>query len=765
VQGVGFRPFVHRLARRFRLTGYVANDSAGAVIEVEGPAARVERFVHALRTELPPLAHVAALERSVRPARGDPSFRIRRSRRRSAPRAEVTPDAATCADCLRELSDPADRRCGHPFVNCTNCGPRYSIIHSIPYDRPATTMAGFEMCAACRREYRDPADRRFHAQPIACPQCGPRLRLVDALGGALAGDPVESVAALLGEGKIVAVKGIGGYHLACDARSARAVRRLRTRKLRDGKPLALMVRDVDAARRICRLSDAEVEALASPAAPIVLARKRRGARLARSVAPACADFGVMLPNAPVHHLLFAAGAGPLVMTSANLSGEPLTYQDDAALRDLCDVADAFLVHDRPIERPIDDSVVFACGGAVTPLRRARGYVPAPIRIGAAVRPAANGCNDVILAVGAELKSTACLLSGGEALVSEHLGDLTHPSAYRHFRGAIERLAALFALRPTLVAHDLHPQYLSTAYAAERALPRVAVQHHHAHIASVMAECGEDGPLVGVACDGAGYGVDGAVWGCELLRCAGGEFERVGQLEYFPLIGGDAAAVQTWRPALAMLRAAYGAGWMRHVASLAPGVWERLVCAAGGALPTIEKQIVARVNCPPTSSLGRVFDGVAFLLGLCERNRHEAQAAMALEAAALEAASVAPLAAEIEIRDARIVLSPRGIIDALLRGVSEGVPRGRLAAMFHEGVTDLLAAGAVRACADAGVRVVALSGGCFANRLLLAGLTARLESAGLRVLRNRLVPPGDGGVSLGQAYVALWRGRGKAASGG
>jgi hydrogenase maturation protein HypF len=629
VQGVGFRPHVYREARASGLTGFVANDSRGAVIEVEGPRVRIERFVDSLLLSLPPLAVVRDSRRVDRPPLGETTFRIERSRPDDSARTDVTPDAATCQDCLRELFDPDDRRGRYPFINCTNCGPRYSIIRDVPYDRPATTMAGFAMCADCLREYENPADRRFHAQPIACPECGPQVRLLDRRGRGISGDPIADAARLIARGAIVAVKGIGGYHLACRADDDAVVGMLRRRKLRDGKPLAVMVPDLAAAERLCRLTPTERAALTSAAAPIVLAEKRGGASIAEGVANRCASFGLVLPHSPLHHLLFSQGLGPLVMTSANRSGEPLTYRDDDARRELGDVADAFLAHDREIIRPLDDSVVFAFRDAIVPIRRARGYVPRPIL----VRRPSGSPAPAILAVGGELKSTFCLLAGERAVVSEHLGDLNGPEAFRHYVGAVDRARQLFALDPEIAVHDLHPDYMTTHYARSLELPTLVVQHHHAHIASLMAECDQPGPIIGLACDGTGHGTDGAVWGGEILRCERGGFERVGHIEYFPLVGGDLAAIETWRPAAALLRAAYGPGWGEALRARAGELWSRFEGAHGFDPSLFETQIRRRVNCPDTSSLGRVFDAVAFMLGLCRRNRHEAEAGMALEAGA------------------------------------------------------------------------------------------------------------------------------------
>jgi hydrogenase maturation protein HypF len=739
---VGFRPFVYRLATEMGLGGTVANNSNGAVIEIEGPFERVEAFAEELIRQLPPLAHVSDMRHHEIATRGETTFRIEGSQRDAERRPVVTPDATTCRNCLSELFNPADRRYRYPFINCTNCGPRYSIICTVPYDRPATTMAEFEFCDPCRREYEDPTDRRFHAQPNACPVCGPQLRLQRPDSSSIDGDPIMQAARLLSEGGILAVKGIGGYHLACRADRQDVVESLRARKLRDGKPLAVMVPDIESAQRICRLTQVDVEALQSPAAPIVLAPKNDGHDLADAVAPQCRDFGVFLPYAPVHHLLFAEGLGPLVMTSANLAGQPLTYEDDDALETLGDVADAFLMHNRRIFRPIDDSVVLTFRKAVTPIRRARGYAPRPIRLDASLCHA-RSAETKILAVGGELKSTVCLYHNGEATLSEHLGDLTNADAYRNFIGAIDRLKELYEFSPDIVAYDLHPQYLSTSYARQLGLPAVAVQHHYAHILSLMAEWGEAGPIVGLACDGVGYGSDGAAWGCEVLRCTLSDFERLGHLDYFPLVGGNAAAIETWRPAAALLRQALPEAWRERFATLPDEVLEQF-----------DRQVAGRLNAPDTSSLGRVFDAVSFLLGLCERNRHEAEAAIALEAVATEERAQ-PYSYEVAEQDGRIKLSVLPAIADIAKAVERGEPASRVSSRFHETIAAMLADAGAIACEMSGVDTVGLSGGCFANRVLLMRLVELLEARKLRVLYHREVPCGDGGIALGQAVAAAW----------
>ena len=795
VQGVGFRPYVYRLAMTHALAGFVANNSNGAMIEVEGTATTLDAFERDLVGQLPPLARITELSRRELPPTGEIGFHIRTSEDDATRRPEVTPDAATCADCLRELFDPADRRYRYPFINCTNCGPRYSIIRSVPYDRPQTTMSVFPMCPPCAAEYADPADRRFHAQPNACPVCGPQLELVtkkeikggDAShhvptfppshiptpSGGTAVSAVSQAAQMLKAGAILAVKGIGGYHLACRADREDVVQRLRQRKLRDGKPLAVMAPDLATARRLCRLTPADDAALTSPAAPIVLAPQADGHGLAASIAPGCTDYGVMLPYAPLHHLLFAEGLGPLVMTSANLAGQPLTYRDEAALAELADVADAFLMHNREIFRPIDDSVVFTFRDEVVPIRRARGYAPRPIHLqlplsAASSAPIQNPKSKIqnrILAVGGELKATVCLLAGGEAIVSEHLGDLSHPQAYRHFVEAIDRLKELCAFEPDAVACDLHPRYLSTTYAERLGLPIIRVQHHHAHIASVMAEWGETGSVVGLSCDGTGYGPDGAVWGCEVLLCERGNYRRLGHLDYFPLLGGDAAAIETWRPAAAMLHSAYGPAWPeKGDILLFPPAPDAPPVPKSRTSPLFEQALASHANAPPTSSLGRLFDAVSCLLGLCSRNRHEAEAAMALEAAASSQPAISePLIYEVTELPEGLRLSAALTIRNIVELRERGQPVSRIAARFHETVARLLADAARLACERHKVRCVALSGGCFANRRLLHRLVDLLDAQDVRVLYHRHLPCGDGGLSLGQATAAMWRLAGDSAS--
>jgi len=748
VQGVGFRPHAYRLASDLALTGRVGNDAAGATIEVQGPAAAVARFAERLAAELPPLAEVRRCRReSVPPEPGEEGFRIVASSGGELIDAQVTVDTATCADCLAELNDPADPRHRYPFINCTNCGPRYSIVTRIPYDRPNTTMAGFALCPRCAGQYADPADRRFHAQPIACPACGPRCRLTDPAGRPVpCDDAIAEAAARLVAGRIVAVKGLGGFHLACRADDDHVVRRLRLRKGRDAKPFALMVRDLDAARALCDVDAASERLLAGPLRPIVLMPRRRGAAVAEAAAPHLESLGLMLPYTPLHHLLLGDVPAPLVMTSGNVSDEPLTTDNDDAVAHLGRIADAILLHDRPIARPLDDSVVQARPSGPVVFRRARGYAPRPLAV-AAGGPA----GPTVLAVGAELKSAVCFCRAGRAVLGEHVGDLKDARTYRRFMRAVSDLEALFDLRPDLLAADLHPGYLSTEYAVSRSQGRLAgrpavglvrVQHHHAHAVSVLAEHGRSGDVIGIVADGTGYGPDGAIWGCEVLRASPAGFDRLGHLRYFPLPGGDAAARQTARPAVALLVEALGA-------DAAAGPAARLADAE--ALGGLLSQLAAGVNCPPTSSLGRLFDAVAALIGVADENRYEAEAPMRLEAAAA-AGGDTDQAYPFEITgDEPFLIDYRPMIRAV--AAAGGADAGVTAAKFHNTVAAFLAAAAGRARELTGLTVVALSGGCMANRCLSARLEALLAADGFEVLTHRDVPPNDGGVALGQAVIA------------
>ena len=697
VQGVGFRPFVYGLAVRLGLAGFVLNDGEGVVIEAEGEPAALDALETGLREEAPPLARVASVRvERVAPV-GETTFRIETSAP-SGRSALIPADVATCGDCLRELFDPGDRRYRYPFVNCTQCGPRFTIVTAVPYDRPNTTMAEFPMCVDCRREYEDPLDRRFHAEPIACPVCGPRLSM-----------PLENAIGLLRDGRIVAVKGLGGYHLACDASSEEAVARLRSRKLREDKPFAVMTQAPD---ELVLLDEAERALLGSRARPIVLCRRRTEARVADSVAPGSPWLGVMLPYTPLHHLLLADTGEALVMTSGNRSDEPIATDDDEARERLRGIADAFLSHDRRIHRRCEDSVV----RAAFPVRRSRGCVPEPLPLPvAASRP--------LVAAGPELKSTFCVARGADAFLSPHLGDLDSELAYRAFRDDLDLYLAMLGIRPEVVAYDLHPEYLSTKWAMEQDAELVGVQHHHAHAVACLAEHGEHGPALALVFDGTGYGTDGTLWGGELLRCDLAEFERVAHLEPVPLPGGEAAIREPWRVAAVQLELAGR-----------PVPWPRWR----------EVRASLAANAPLATGMGRLFDAVAALLGVREAVTYEGQAAIELELLAGETAAE-PYAWRFG-RGADLVA-------AIHDDLAAGRDRSELAAAFHETV----AAASAAACAEAAEpRVVVLSGGTFQNLRLLDSTRRRLEEHGFQVLSHRRVPANDGGVSYGQAAVAAAR---------
>jgi hydrogenase maturation protein HypF len=734
VQGVGFRPYVHRLALELGLGGTVGNDERGVVVDVEGDPGAVDAFLERLPGEAPPLAHVERVLVHEVPATGERAFAIVASERRGAPAALVVPDAATCEDCLAELRDPADRRHRYPFINCTNCGPRFTIVRDVPYDRPRTTMAAFAMCDACRAEYEDPADRRFHAQPNACPHCGPQARLVGpAVGGAE--DPVAAAAILLRGGAIVAVKGLGGYHLACRADDEAAVATLRIRKHREDRPFALMSPDVAAARALVELGGAEEALLGSAARPIVLAPRRADAPVAGAVAPASRELGVMLPYAPLHHLLLGDTGCTLVMTSGNVSDEPIAYRDDDALARLDGIADAFLVHDRPIHTRTDDSVVRAVAGRPVVLRRSRGYVPASVTLPVpATRP--------LLACGAELKSTFCLAKRQRAWVGHHIGDLRNAETLSAYREGIAHFERLFAVTPELVAHDLHPDYLATAYALEReGVEVLGVQHHHAHLAACLAEHGETAAAVGAIYDGAGYGSDGTVWGGEILVGDLRGFARAGALWPVRLPGGDRAAREPWRMACAWLAAA-GEAEPQRPAHLADRVDAR-------SWNAIARMATSGFAAPVTTSMGRLFDAIAALCGLRTHATYEGQAAIELEAAADHAERGAY---ELPVTDDGR-LDARPTVREVMADQQAGTSPALISARFHHAVAAATTAACAGAAAQAGTERVVLSGGVFQNRLLLEDTAERLRAHGLRVLVPERLPPNDGAISYGQAAIA------------
>jgi hydrogenase maturation protein HypF len=761
VQGVGFRPFVYSLATRLGLAGWVGNDVDGVFAEVEGPAEGVQDFLAALVRDAPPLAQVERVTaRSIAPD-GQAGFAIVPSNAAATDAAGrhalVSADSATCADCLRELADPADRRFGYPFINCTNCGPRFTIVRGVPYDRPLTTMAGFPMCAACRAEYDDPADRRFHAQPVCCPACGPQLRLVGTAGHLAASDrrphqrgpgvrqendPLTGAVQVLHDGRVLAVKGLGGYHLAVDARSQDAAARLRAAKHREDKPFAVMVPELATARELCQVDELAQRLLTSARRPIVLLPRRAGGPVADAVAPGNRQLGLMLPYTPLHHLLLRDFPHPMVLTSGNVSDEPIAYRDDDALARLGGIADAFLTHNRPIHIRTDDSVVRPFRGRETVLRRSRGYAPEPLAVrGRFPRP--------VLACGAELKNTFCLGRGSRAFLSQHIGDLENYETLRSFTEGIEHFQRLFDVTPELIAHDLHPEYLSTKYALDLPGAELAgVQHHHAHIASCLADNDEAGPVIGVAFDGTGFGPDGTIWGGEFLVADLAAAERGGALAGLPMPGGAAAIRQPWRMAAVYLDAAFPGALPDDLAVAArnSGSWADVLAMARRG-----------VNSPVTSSAGRLFDAVAALLGVRDTINYEGQAAVELE-------QLADVAAAQPGYPARITPGPpfsaagADLVRAAAGDLLAGAPAGVISARFHQGVADLIVAGCLLLRESSGLGTVALSGGVFQNLLLLGTVTSLLEASGFRVLTHSRVPPNDGGISLGQAVVAAARDR-------
>lgn len=750
VQGVGFRPFIYARARHHGLAGLVRNDADGVHIEVEGAPADLDLFLRSIRDEAPPLALVEDVAWRPLAVCGDHDFRIDESRDGGRRRALVSPDTATCDVCRDDVFDPVNRRYRYPFTNCTNCGPRFTITRSVPYDRAMTTMAGFQMCPACQREYDDPRDRRFHAQPNACPLCGPQVRLCDCAGGALdigEEDPLLRTADLLRGGAIVAIKGLGGYHLACDPSNREAVGALRGRKARQDKPFALMVRDLDQARALCHVGPEEESLLTAPGRPIVLLERREDAGVVDDVAPRQKTLGVMLPYTPLHDILLHDAAIPLVMTSGNRSDEPIAFRDDDAVDHLRDIADYFLIHDRPIHMRCDDSVARVIGGETYPVRRSRGYAPAPLRmVERVVRPT--------LACGGELKNTFCVAKDHHAFLSHHIGDLENYETLRSYREGVTHYCRLFDVHPELVAYDLHPAYLSTTYAhelEEAGLLAVGVQHHHAHIASCLADNERPGEerVIGVALDGTGYGTDGAIWGGEFLVGSIREgFARQAHLEYAPLPGGEAAIRQPWRMALARLLTLYGEeDVVRLPIALVRAAGERNV-------RLIARLVEHQMNTPLTSSAGRLFDAVAALVGVpgSERTTYEGQAAVELELIARGPAHHG-YPVRLQPEGTGWVIETGGIIAAVAEDLLAARPAGEIAARFHRTMADLVVAGCTRLREEGGGGGVALSGGTFQNRLLLEQVTELLRESGFVVYRHRQVPTNDGGLSLGQVVLA------------
>jgi hydrogenase maturation protein HypF len=757
VQGVGFRPFVYRLASETQLAGFIGNNTDGVTIEIEGAPERIDEFLARLRTDAPPMARIDSLAVHEVPPAGESEFRIILSQVLGPVSTGIPADSATCPDCLRELLDPRDRRYRYPFINCTNCGPRFTITRRIPYDRPQTSMAVFPMCAACQAEYDDPLNRRFHAQPNACWDCGPRVWLVDMEGRAIdVQDPIAACIDRLMAGEIMAIKGIGGFHLGVDATSEAAVMRLRQRKRRYGKPLAVMVRDIEAAREFCELTKDEEELLHSAARPIVIARARPGSDIAPAVAPGIPWLGVFLPYAPLQHLLFAdPRVRALVMTSANLSEEPIAIDNDEARSRLKEIADAFLFHNREILQRCDDSVQALVDSAPQLIRRARGFVPLAVELPMDSPP--------ILAVGGHLKCVFALARGRYAYQSQHLGDLENLTGLEFFEESLLHLMRTFEIEPKTVAHDLHPGYLSTSWArkwaSERGLPLIGIQHHHAHIAGCMAEHSLDGPVIGLSLDGTGYGTDGRIWGGEVLLSRLDSFERFAHLDYVPMPGGDAGVREPWRMALAHL---HGAGF--DIAS--PEIL-KLLGASEKEARLLLRMIERGLNAPLASSLGRLFDAVAAVVLSRRVVDYEAQAAIELEGVAVDEPDTQDgyeiaLEGNWDQREPlRLKLAP--MWTALLADLRAGVNKSRMAARFHSGIAKAFVGVAQAAHNATGIGAVALSGGVMHNRRMARLLRAGLEAEGFAVYQHRRVSPGDGGLSYGQVAAAAAMLPGRASS--
>jgi len=754
VQGVGFRPFVYGLAVKHNLKGLVYNTSEDVRIEVEGTAEAIKQFERELDTKAPPLAHIENITTEYHHPVGYKNFEIRQSQAQAGKYQLISPDVATCQACLGELLNPEDRRYRYPFTNCTNCGPRFTIIEDMPYDRPKTTMRFFQMCPQCQEEYDNPLDRRFHAQPNACPECGPQVGLVDNQGNLVTeSNSIAAASQLLKEGEIVAIKGLGGFLLACDATNDTVVKTLRQRKKRSSKPFAIMVTDIDEARRHCYVSPEEENLLTSPQSPIVLMRWREDSSVSREVAPNLRFLGVMLPYTPLHHILLRDISLPLVMTSGNLSEEPISRDNDEALRRLSAIADYFLVHNRDIYSRYDDSVAILERGASQLIRRARSYAPYPIRLSFEAKQ--------VLGCGAEEKNTFCLTKDNYAFVSQHIGDMENMETLEHFDSTISLYKRLFHIEPEVVAHDLHPDYLATKYArelGESGMKLVPVQHHHAHIASCMADNGLESPVIGVALDGTGMGADGNIWGGEFLVADYRNYKRVGHLEYLPLPGGDAAIKKPYRTAIGYILTLLGENTLNAV--IANEVKQSQLASIGQVteveVEVIKRQIERRINSPLSSSMGRLFDGISALLGIRGEIDYEGQAAVELEMASYEEdyAHVKESYPYRIVEDGGMrIVRLRDLLSAVIEDLHQGISKGMISVKFHNTIAQIINEMCHLIADETGVNQVALSGGVFQNRLLLRKTVNLLEDSGFQVFTHRQVPCNDGGISLGQAVIA------------
>jgi len=744
VQGVGFRPYVYRLAAERDLSGNVTNTSSGVTIEIQGQAAAVEDFVACLPKHAPPLARITDVAWLDVPCNGDHDFRILTSRRGEAVHTLIAPDIAVCDQCLRELFDPGDRRHGYPFINCTNCGPRFTIVRDIPYDRPQTSMAVFPMCAACQAEYDNPLNRRFHAQPNACRDCGPRVELWGNDGVPIEGDdPIRATVAALKSGHIVAVKGLGGFHLAVDATNAAAVALLRERKRRVEKPFAIMVPNLEIAHRLCEIDEAGCRALQSVERPIVLLPRRDTSPVVQQVAPLNRDLGVFLPYTPLHHLLLSQGNfTALVMTSGNLSEEPIAIDNHEAVARLAGLADYFLVHNRDILLRCDDSVVRIVSGKPRQMRRSRGYVPVPVFLKEQIPQ--------ILAVGGELKNTVAVSDGNRVFLSQHIGDLENLESYKFFTAAIEHLQKILEIRPKVVAYDLHPDYFSTRWALQQSAERsIGVQHHHAHIASCMAENLLDGPVIGFALDGTGYGTDGNIWGGEVLIADYDNFQRAAHFEYVPMPGGNAAIREPWRMAVSYLTHHFGEGFRKFPVPFVQRLHRPKV-------DLLQRMSDRGVNAPLTSSCGRLFDAVAALAGIRQEVNYEAQAAIELEMAIGHAAPDGSYPLELLTDGECWTIGTKPLFEALIADLEQSTSISTISRRFHDGLIEAFCSVADRLRRRSTLNRICLSGGTFNNAYLLTHLRSRLEATDFKVFTHSAVPSGDGGLSLGQIMVAAHR---------
>jgi len=736
VQGVGFRPFVYRLAHLHQLAGFVFNDVKGVLIEIEGRREILDNFLSDLEQSPPQAAKLDLVSHEEIAPLGEQMFTIKKSRGEAKKQTLISPDLAVCPDCLRELNDPNDYRYRYPFINCTNCGPRFTIIRELPYDRQNTTMAGFPLCETCEKQYRDPLDRRFHAQPVACAHCGPQLSILNPQGRIIASsNPIADTAEALKKGKIIALKGLGGFHIACDATSPAAVELLRIRKKRGDKPFAIMVKNLESAQELCVISQKEVELLNGIEAPIVLLKSKLPLKIAENVAPGQINLGIMLPYTPLHYLLLAQIDRPLIMTSGNAADEPIIYEEEAALKNLGEIADLFLMHNRPIFSRCDDSVVKIFNQKTVFLRRSRGYAPKPIKLPFQLKKH-------ILGMGAELKNTFCLGKGREAFLSQHIGDLKNPESLTAFKSALATMKKLFSIAPEIIAHDLHPQYLSTILAQEEFphLPQIGIQHHHAHIAGVMAENNLEQKVIGIAFDGTGYGTDGKIWGGEWLIADYKGFQRAFHLKYFPLPGGDKAVAEPWRVALGLLY---------------PLSRENLLDLPLGVTGFLNKEnwdIFFRMlntgkNTPLTSSMGRLFDAISALLGIRYVTSYEAQAAIELE----NIAQQAPGSYKFNFAEDEIDIRP--MLEEILWEILQKRPHSEISYKFHATIAQMVAAGCDKIRASAGISQVAISGGVFQNSLLLKLVFRALKNDGFKIYFHNQLPTNDGGLALGQIILA------------